>query len=331
MPEQLTYIEKPKEIQLSPDLSHKIGSNAVNGLIILPELIVSKNIERLDAGLVTTKQAADQLIDIQIDRPEYSLEDASLERPYLHYSRAGNIFQILRFGIQSNNFKNRFENFRDDNPDVEQIAQQMCGLRVIGASYQEEDSISLSKYSENKIRPLPNKIMFLINRDISVVGEDSNDRDATTGYGYGIKSKVIDGEYKVGNKMAYSDEVLGVNIILPKDLRVMIVGNYTSILSDMSNITRESEKYLKKPRAVEDITANPTLLAELTGSDDLIVEINELKNNMKSMDYNEVSSELFSIQKRALSRFVGIGNKLNEENLRRAIEDRFNIKFIEKY
>lgn len=330
MSEYLTYIDKLETAGPNRIALHGLGDVAMNGLISLAEPITTENNVCKNLEIVTTDQAANELIGIYSDRPEYSFESANQEKPYIHQTRCGNIFQILRFGIQSNNFKNRLDELREDNTALEEIAKQMNGIRFVGASYQEDDSVSLSEYSEKKAVPHPNKLVFLINPDIGVVGRSDNERDITSGYGSGIKSRVIDGEYKIGNKMAYSDEVLGVNVILPKDIRAVIVGKYSSIISDMSNITMESEKYLKKPRAAEDIVANSMLLAGLTGSDDLVFKINELKNNMESMDYSKVCSELFYIQKSALSRFVGIGNEVNEENVRKAIEEKFNIQFIEK-
>lgn len=296
--------------------------------------------EQLDVGqiapeITTTRQAVEELGNLQIDRQEYSLEDAGREKPLMHYSKAGSIFQILRFGVQSNNFKNRFDELRKDDPEAEKLAQQMCGLRIKqGGSYQEVDSISLSKYSEQLHTP-PGNVLYFINPDIKTFGGSDEERDPTSGYGHGIKSQVVAEEYKVGNPTAYRDEILGANAIMPKELRAVVIDKFTSIISDMSRVAQENAKVfmqekLRNPRAGEDLVATAKLLAELVGNESITSEAQELEKQLATMSYQEICTKLISLQKKALAEFVGADKKLDEEGVRQAIENRFNIRFIKK-
>lgn len=291
--------------------------------------------EDLTSEVTTTRQATEELKSLQVERQEYSIEDAEQEKPLMHYSKAGNIFQILRFGIQSNNFKNRFDVLREDNPKAEKIAQQMCGLRIKqGGSYQGADSISLLKYSEELFIP-PSCVLYLINPNIKTFGDNNKERDLTAGYGQGIKKRMVAGDYEVGNNMAYNREILGANIIVPKELRAVVVNKFTSIISDMREVVRQNVKIFmtetkRTPRDSEDLVATLKLLAEITSSEDINTEIQALRERLATMSYHEICTELNSFQRKALAEFVGTGKKLNEENLRRAIENKFNIHFIQK-
>lgn len=284
--------------------------------------------------ITTTRQALEKL-GATIERGEYSLEDAEREKPLMHYSKAGNIFQILRFGIQSNNFKNRFDELRKDNPEAEKLAQQMCGLRIKqGGSYQEVDSISLSKYSAQLHTP-PGNVLYFINPDIKTFGGSDEERDLTSGYGHGIKSQVVAEEYKVGNPTAYRDEILGANAIMPKELRAVVIDKFTSIISDMSRVVQENAKVfmqekLRNPRASEDLVATAKLLGELAGNDSITSEAQELEKQLATMSYQEICTKLIAIQKKALAEFVGTDKKMDEESVRQAIESRFGIQFIKK-
>lgn len=292
-------------------------------------------VEETAPEITTTRQAAEELENLQIDRQEYSLEDAKREKPLMHYSKAGNIFQILRFGVQSNNFKNRFDTLRKDNPEAEKLAQQMCGLRIKqGSSYQEVDSISLSRYSEQLHTP-PGNVLYFINPDIKTFGGSDEERDPTSGYGHGIKSQVVVEEYKVGNPTAYRDEVLGANAIMPKELKAVVIDKFTSIISDMSRVAQENAKVfmqekLRNPRASEDLVATAKLLAELAGNEGITAEAQELEKQLTTMSYQEIYTKLIGIQKKALAEFVGVDKKLDEESVRQAIESRFGIRFIKK-
>jgi len=292
-------------------------------------------VEPAPTEITTTKQALEELGNFQIDRQEYSLDDAKHEEPLMHYSRVGNIFQILRFGIQSNNFKNRFDALRKDNPEAEKLAQQMCGLRIKqGGSYQAVDSISLSKYAEQMHTP-PSNVLYLINPDIKTFGGSDEERDPTSGYGHGIKPQVIAEEYRVGNPTAYRDEVLGANVIMPKELRAVVIDKFTSIISDMSRVVQENAKVfmqekLRSPRASEDLVSTAKLLAELAGNESIVAEAQELEKQLATMSYQEICTKMIGIQKMALAEFIGKDKKLDEENVRQAIESRFGIKIIKK-
>ncbi len=175
-----------------------------------------KEREKGSPKVTTTREALKELVDLQTDRREYSFDDVENEKPLTHYSKIGNIFQILRFGIQGNNFKNRLNALREDNPGAEKIGEQISGLRIKqGGSYQGEDSICLSKDCEN-LTVRPSNVIYLINPNIKTFGNDERERDRESGYGSGIKIQVVEEDYKIGNPTAYSDEVLAANIILPK-------------------------------------------------------------------------------------------------------------------
>lgn len=284
--------------------------------------------------ITTTRQALEEL-EVAIERGEYSLEDANREKPLMHYSKAGNIFQILRFGIQSNNFKNRFDDLRKDNPEAEKLAQEMCGLRIKqGGSYQGADSISLSKYAEQMHSP-PGNVLYLINPNIKIFGVSEEERDPTSGYGHGIKSQEVGEGYKVGNPTAYKDEVLGANVVMPQELRAIVIDKFTNIVSDMSRVVQENAKIFmqeknRNPRAGEDLVATAKLLAELVDSDSIAVEAQELQGQLGTMSYQEICTKLVGIQKKALAEFIGTDKKLDSESLQQAIEGRFNIRFIKK-
>ncbi len=289
----------------------------------------------LNTSEITTARQALEELGTAIERGEYSLEDANREKPLMHYSKAGNIFQILRFGIQSNNFKNRFDALREDNPEAEKLAQQMCGLRIKqGGSYQGADSISLSRYAEQMYSP-PGNVLYLINPNIKISGVSEEERDPTSGYGHGIKNQEVGEGYKVGNPKAYKDEVLGANVVMPQELRAIVIDKFTNIVSDMGRAVQENAKIFmqertRNPRASEDLVATAKLLAELVGNEAIATEAKELEGQLATMSYQEICTKLIGIQKKALVEFVGTDQKLDSESLQIAIEGRFNIHFIKK-
>ncbi len=296
--------------------------------------------EQLEMGpaapeITTTRQALEELKKTNAERPEYSLEDAKREQPLMHYSKAGNVFQILRFGIQSNNFKNRFDALRKDHPDAEKLARQMNGLRTKqGGSYQEADSISLSKYAEQTFTP-PGNVMYLINPDIKTFGATDAERDPTTGYGHGIKSQVVGEEYKVGNPTAYQDEVLGANVIMPGELRAIVIDRQTNVVSDMSRVVQENAKTFmqqksRNPRAAEDMVATAKLLAELVGNGAITEEAENLRGRLETMEYQEMCTAVIGLQKKALAEFVGPDRNPDNDSVQQALTKKFGIKFIKK-
>lgn len=285
-------------------------------------------------GVMFTEEAVRQLGAVCEKRSEYTLDMAKQERPLIHYSGSGNIFQMLRFGIQSNNFKRRLEPLRADNDTTEELAKQMCGFRIKqGGSYQAPDSISLAKYSDDLYAP-PRNILYLINPDIKTVG-GIGDRNKDTGYGHGIDTTVVGEEYLVGNPTAYKDEVLGVNIILPKEIRAIVVGKYTSILSEMGLAAHDQiqaffQEKNKNPRAGEDLFATIVLLAKLLNNNEIEHEAGMLEQEALQLTMQELSVKFMALQKKALLQFVGTDNTLNEATLRRALEQTFHIQILNK-
>lgn len=122
---------------------------------------------------------------------------------------------------------------------------------------------------------------------------------------------------------------------MPKELRAVVIDKFTSIISDMSRVVQENAKVfmqekLRNPRANEDLVATVKLLGELAGNDSITSEAQELEKQLATMSYQEICTKLIAIQKKALAEFVGADKKLDEEGVRQAIENRFNIRFIKK-
>lgn len=160
-----------------------------------------------------TKQAIEFLKTENNSRTEYSLAVATMEKPLTHYTHGGNLLQILRFGLQSNNFKNRLSEFRTIDHKLDMVARQISGFHFKqGSSYQGKDSISMSVWDEN-IQTGPQNVLLLVNPDTQVWGVDETRE--TTGYGHGVRTRKINGDYEVGNATAYRNEVIACNIIPP--------------------------------------------------------------------------------------------------------------------
>lgn len=288
--------------------------------------------EDIQVEIISTETAAEELKKVFVERHPYSLNLAEQEKPLMHYSSAGNIFQILRFGIQSNNFKTRLNKLRITEPSINDLAEKMCGLRVRqGGSYQGSDSISLSKYSSDMFAP-SNNILFLVSSDIKTFGDSG--RDASVGYGHGISAENGD-DYELGNPTAYKNEVLAANIILPRDIKAVVLNKFTYILQDLNRVIRENVKIFfqeknKSKNSAEDLMANVKLLANMVNRKDLEEEFLDLQNKLPEMDYQEICLKIGQIQQKALSDFVGKDNKLNENSLKAAIKEYFDIDFIEK-
>ncbi|MFC1727267.1 hypothetical protein ACFL0Y_01970 [Patescibacteria group bacterium] len=266
-------------------------------------------------------------------RVEYSLDTASSEKPLMHYTHGGNLLQILRFGLQSNNFKNQLSEHRASDPELDVIANQISGFRFKqGASYQGKDSISMSLWNENMFAG-PGNVLLLVNPDTQVWGLEGP-REAT-GYGHGIKVQKVEGDYEVGNATAYSDEVAACNIIPPVDIRAIVVDKWARILRDMSLIIHEQakiysqEKQRDPRRANEDMLANVRLLAALNNDEELQQRADAMEERLPQLAYRDVAMEVIALQKSGLQKFIG-NRDLNEDNLRQAISERFNIKILEK-
>jgi hypothetical protein len=293
-------------------------------------------LEPKPSEIITTRQAIKELESLQTERPPYSFEQAKEEKPLMHYSKDGNIFQILRFGIQSNNFKSRFNELRTDNPTADNLAKQMCGLRIKqGGSYQEPDSISLSTYQDS-MHASTNNILYLINPEIKTFGGEDEEREQT-GYGHGIKKRTVGGEYQVGNPTAYGSEVLAANIICPKEIMAVVIDKYTTILSGMNKVVSENCKIYAQqrksyPNGAEDLVSTARLVAELADKPEIVEEAEELQQKIQNQTISsqEIYSAVNTLQKKALAEFVGTDVKLTEDSLRKAIEKKFNISFLVK-
>lgn len=306
--------------------------NNFNGMALDPSKKKStQNVEKKDSNeIIGIEQASIELKNIDLPREEYSLEKAKEEKPLMHYSKAGNIFQILRFGIQSSDFKNKFDLVRESSPENEKIAQEICGLRIKqGGSYQGKDSISLSKYSSDLYVP-PNNVLYLINPGIKTFGDE--ERDTTSGYGHGINIK---GEYEIGNSIAYKNEVLAANIILPRDIRSVVIGKFDRILRDMGSVVRENvmiyiQQKNRDKRAGEDLVATIKLLSDLSGNKELELKAIELEKQLLEMDSKIICLKIQNLQQEALKEFIGKDKKLDEESIRNAIQIHFNINILDK-
>ncbi|MDE1834851.1 MAG: hypothetical protein KGH64_05955 [Candidatus Micrarchaeota archaeon] len=298
-----------------------------------PQETTRDAIRDVEAHTVTVAQALRALRKFPVVRGHYSLEEAHEEKPLMHFTRAGNIFQVLRFGIQSNNFKNRVNAIRENNDDAGALAPQMCGFRVRGGpSYQGKDSISLSQYSESMFFKTK-EVLVLINPEIKVYGTNPDERDASTGYGHGIKTKMVSGGLEIGNPTAYPSEVVAANIILPSEMRAIVLGQNTSLLSDMNVVAKEITLlyFTQSERdhyAKEDLVANVRLIAKLSGDDKIGLKIDALLANLDNMDYRATAASIVALQKEALAQFVGQGKQLTEKTLRETISTRFNVDFI---
>ncbi|HEY4963335.1 MAG TPA: hypothetical protein VIH90_01425 [Candidatus Saccharimonadales bacterium] len=269
-----------------------------------------------------------------IGREPYSAKDADHEGPLTHYTKAGNIFQILRFGIQSNNFKNRVNALRPNDPTLDTVAPQMSGLRIKqGGSYQGVDSISLDQYKASPHIP-PGNVSVLIRPNIRTYGAKPEQRDTGSGYGHGIVVKDIEAEFKVGNPTAYKTELLAANIVPPSDIRAILIPERTSILRGITDATRANAilyaqtKHQNPQTDKEDLLANCRLLASLSDSPELEKEIERLGSRVDSMQANEIARYINAFQMQLLQEFVGKDIDLTEEALRTAIQERFNIEFL---
>lgn len=106
-------------------------------------------------------------------------------------------------------------------------------------------------------------------------------------------------------------------------------------MSGLNSAIRENVKlYLQNkeqnPNAEEDVCANLALLADLCHDPASIQEIDTFKESLPSLTYQEIVLKIRNLQNALLQKFVGVGKDLNEDNLRLAIYDRFNISFLQK-
>jgi hypothetical protein len=284
-------------------------------------------------------EALDRLsVPVGEERLAYTAEDANAEQPYTHYSGAQHIFGILSYGIQSRGFKERLNAERATNPQADTIGRHTANRQdQKGASYQTDDSVCLGWYDESKF--VPNRsVIFLVSPHVWTLGADSSDRNAE-GYGYGITERQV-GDYTIGNDKAYQYEELAAGVVLPADLRAVVVGPYSSILRESTNLLRIREhagQYTwdrgvnaegAAAAAHESLMASSRLLAAIVGDPDIHSEVETIAAQAPSQGSSEIAKALYGLHKKALQRFVGDEVPLTEKSLRTAISKRFNINFI---
>jgi hypothetical protein len=278
-------------------------------------------------------RSIDEIRNFPEPKADYSLEDADRDRPYTHYTQPGNIFQILRFGIQSGNFKNRVNDERRDDPSLDDIAPLISGLRYQkGGSYQGKDSISLGLYSDQTLRS--ENFVLLVDPDTKVFGASPVERDSSTGYGHGIVSSESDNGFAIGNPTAYQTEVLAANVIPPSEIKGVVLNKRASILSSLRELTRNSatlysQAKLDNPEgAKEDLLATSRLIAKLSGDPTAENRVDELAQQVDQLPTVDLMQSLNMMNRELLRSLVGPDTPLNEESLRDALEAKFKVKFI---
>ena len=259
-------------------------------------------------------------------------EAIDILKPYTHYTSPGNIFQILRFGIQSGNFKNRLSAMRTTDPSIDMFAEQMSGFRFKqGSSYQGKDSICLAMFSERSIGRA--NLQILIDPSIKVFGEMQEER-TKTGYGHGIDPGEGAEGFEISNRIAYQTEVLAANIVPPSSIKGIVIHKNTHILYGLSDVTRNNVLAYNQAKrndpgaAKEDLLANSRLIAALSNDANAEKDIDEFSNHIETMTHNELLASLNTLQKNLLKKFVGEEKAFNETAVREAIENKFGFKFV---
>lgn len=276
--------------------------------------------------------AVDEIKSGSAPEQAYTLETAEREKPFTHYTNPGNIFQILRFGLQSANFKNRVDALRVTDPKLDDVAKQLSGLRFkTGGSYQGVDSISLGLYSSDTVRN--QDLVLLVDPDTTVFGLDPSHRTAS-GYGHGIEPTEIDGGFDIRNPTAYQNEVVAANIVPPSEIKGVIINDRASILSGLRNLTREHVALYQQtkntdPQATkESLFANSRLIASLSGEPDAEAKIEALESHIDTMPTVDIIQSLNVLQRDLLKGFVGRDRQLNESTVREAIQSKFGIRLL---
>lgn len=277
--------------------------------------------------------ALEEIKSFPFPKAPLTYEEVGSLKPYSHYTSPGNILQILRFGIQSGNFKNRINENRINDPLLDDIASKMSGFRYQqGASYQGKDSICLSEY-DGKFR---HHLMFLVDPDIKVFGGNPNERDKTVGYSSGaiIVDEAKKEGFDIGNSAGYGRERLAANIVPPSAIKGVIIGPYASLLNGLQEVTGNNvlayeQARLKDPaHAKEDLLANSKLIAELSNDAGAEAMLKDFSEQIDGMPYKELRVAMSKLQNSLLGLLVGMNNPLNEKTLRNVIEEKFGFKFI---
>jgi len=276
--------------------------------------------------------AVDEIKNGSAPEQTYTLETAEQERPFTHYTNPGNIFQILRFGIQSGNFKNRIDALRTTDPKLNDVAKQLSGLRFKkGGSYQGADSISLGLYSSDTVRN--QDLVLLVDPDAKVFGLDPSHR-TKSGYGHGIEPGDVDGGFNIGNPIAYQNEVVAANIVPPSEIKGVIMNERVSILSSLRDITREyvvlyqQTKNFDPQATKENLFANSRLIASLSGEPDAEAKIEALSSQIDTMQTKDIIKSLTALQKDLLQGLVGRDQELSESTIKDIIQSKFGIRLL---
>jgi hypothetical protein len=249
---------------------------------------------------------------------------------FTHNTAAGNIFQILEFGISSESHKERMRNTIPASTSQE----FMCGIRVkAGSSYQTKDSICLS-IPDGKYFAKGQDITFLADPSLPVYGLKADERDPSLGYGHGIRQTITPEGLAVGNSTAYKDEVLAAGNIGPSRLLAVVVPEHLKISSSFGmhfhNLAAQYQQNKSRdPHAAEDLLATAKLVADKTGSADLIGKLRMLEQALPSMPLNHIPKEYTPLLEEALRRFAN-EKTLSEEGLRGSLVKCYRIPIINR-
>lgn len=110
---------------MSKDGLNTDGLSANDKLDILVVNNEKKFLTEEDKINIKLQEAVKEIIDNHPDRQEYSVGDAQTEKPLTHFSSTQNLFQILRFGIHSKNFKDRAKALDPENTELDGLIPYM--------------------------------------------------------------------------------------------------------------------------------------------------------------------------------------------------------------
>jgi len=318
-----------------------VPTNDNSGILVTNDKVVLIEEDKINSNL---QESIKEIINNHPIRREYSAEDAKKEKPLTHYSGTKNLFQILRFGIHSANFKNRINSLRLEDKNLDELLPYIRTPGVATCGYQGCDSISL-----NTFEPLGlpkswqlgevKKCLFLVNSEIEVWGLNPDERGEQNNHATTIKRKLGIGNYRIGNEAASRDEVLAVNIIKPADILAVIMPDERSV-SVLDNIRELSHEYVnyylreRKYRGKEDIDsikqlvlADLWVMADVSKDDALTKNVKTVWDELDKIEDREVLEKVLKLQDEVLGSFID-EREVSEENLRMAISKKFGITLI---
>lgn len=293
------------------------------------------------------QEAIKEIIDNHPDRREYSVEDAAIERPLTHYSYVKNLFQILRFGIHSKNFKNRVDALDPEDKKLDELLPYMRTSGVATCGYQGRDSISLNTLGSAGGLPSSRQLgqdylLFLVNPEIETWGKNPEERGEQSIHFHGttIKEKLGIGDYRIGNTAAGENEVLAVNIIKPADIRAVLMPDESSVsvLNDVRETLLKYTEYYLRVRKYRDnlghtdemkqeILEDLWVMADTLGDENLIKEIKAIRDEIDETEDGEALENVLKLQDKVLGCFLD-GREISENNFRIAISRKFGISLI---